>query len=131
MFRALRRMTSNPTVRFFFVDVNGGRTEAVVPLGSSILEAAHKVGVPLEGACDSAMACSTCHVILPDKLFNTLEPACEDEEDMLDMAPCLEETSRLGCQVFCTKEMEDCEIRLPQNTVNFYVDGFVPDPHGH
>jgi len=129
MLRAMRRLASSPTVRFFFVDANGTKTEAVVPLGTSILEAAHKVGVPLEGACDSSLACSTCHVILPDELFNSLPPAIEDEEDMLDMAPCLEVTSRLGCQVMCNKEMEDCEIRLPQNTVNFYVDGHVPEPH--
>lgn len=38
------------------------------------------------GACESSMACSTCHVILEEKVFDMLEPACDEEEDMLDMA---------------------------------------------
>jgi ferredoxin len=38
------------------------------------------------GACESSMACSTCHVILEDDVFHSLDEACEDEEDMLDMA---------------------------------------------
>lgn len=42
---------------------------------------------------------STCHVILDNKLFDKLEPACEEEEDMLDLAYGLTPTSRLGCQV--------------------------------
>lgn len=32
------------------------------------------------------MACSTCHVVLEENIHDSLEPPCEDEEDMLDMA---------------------------------------------
>lgn len=42
--------------------------------------------VRTSGACESSMACSTCHVVLEDGVYESLEPACEDEEDMLDMA---------------------------------------------
>lgn len=42
---------------------------------------------------------STCHVIIENELFDKLEPACEEEEDMLDLAYGLTPTSRLGCQV--------------------------------
>ena len=58
---------------------------------------AHLNGVELEGACESSLACSTCHVIMPDAIYDELEEACEEEEDLLDLAYGLTHTSRLGC----------------------------------
>lgn len=51
------------------------------------------------------------------------------EEDMLDMAPLLQENSRLGCQIVLSKELEGAAFTLPKITRNFYVDGHVPKPH--
>lgn len=51
------------------------------------------------------------------------------EDDMLDMAPMLQENSRLGCQIILTRELDGLEITLPKVTRNFYVDGHVPKPH--
>lgn len=51
------------------------------------------------------------------------------EDDMLDMAPMLQENSRLGCQIFLTRELDGIELTLPKVTRNFYVDGHVPKPH--
>ena len=61
-------------------------------IGQSLLEVAQQNDIGLEGACEGVMACSTCHCILSDSYFDTLEEACEDEEDMLDLAVELEET---------------------------------------
>ena len=68
-------------------------------VGESLLQAAQRHDIELEGACEGVCACSTCHVVLDDELFDTVEMASEDEEDMLDMAFALTETSRLGCQI--------------------------------
>lgn len=51
------------------------------------------------------------------------------EDDMLDMAPMLQENSRLGCQIILTRELDGIEFTLPKVTRNFYVDGHVPKPH--
>lgn len=51
------------------------------------------------------------------------------EDDMLDMAPMLQENSRLGCQIILTQELDGIELTLPKVTRNFYVDGYVPKPH--
>lgn len=86
----------------------------------------------LEGACESSLACSTCHVILDDNSFNALakiKEVAEEEDDLLDMASCLSPTSRLGCQVNLIKEMDGGKITLPRFSRNFYVDGHVPQPH--
>lgn len=66
-------------------------------LPGSILDIALQNGIDLDHACGGVCACSTCHVIVREG-FETLPDASEDEEDMLDTAPGLELTSRLGCQ---------------------------------
>merc|ERR1711990_169811 len=66
---------------------DGTRQTVTVPKGLTVLEAAHTNEVPLEGACEASLACSTCHVITSDELFDELPEACENEEDLLDLAP--------------------------------------------
>ncbi len=52
-------------------------------VGETLLQTAHRHGIDLEGACEGVCACSTCHVIFDDDVFDRLEEASEDEEDML------------------------------------------------
>lgn len=99
------------------------------PVGQSLLELAHANEIPIEGACEGSLACSTCHVILSSAFYAKLDDPCDDEEDMLDLAPELTDTSRLGCQIFVEENMRDEEIRLPAHTLNFYVDGHTPVGH--
>ena len=73
--------------------------EKSAAVGSTLLEAAHRSGIDLEGACEGSVACSTCHCILEHNIFESLEEPTEEEDDMLDQAFGLTETSRLGCQV--------------------------------
>jgi len=67
--------------------------------------------------------------VLSEELYDSLPEASEDEEDMLDMAFGLTDTSRLGCQILVTEDMEGVDMELPKATRNFYVDGHVPQPH--
>ena len=62
------------------------------------------------------LACSTCHLILTQDVFDSLEPPEEEEEDMLDLAFDLTDTSRLGCQITVTKELEGMVARIPSGT---------------
>ena len=41
---------------------------------------------------------------------------------MLDLAYGLTHTSRLGCQIKVTEDMEGMQVKLPSHTRNFYVD---------
>ncbi len=102
-------------------------TEAYV--GQTLLQIAHKNDIELEGACEGVCACSTCHCIMPEDVYDSLPEPSEDEEDMLDMAFGLTETSRLGCQVTIEENMDGMVVQLPSATRNFYVDGHVPQPH--
>jgi 2Fe-2S ferredoxin len=101
-----------------FVERNGTPRTVDAPLGLSVLEIAHKHGVDIEGACEGSLACSTCHVIIDPAWFEKLTKPTEDEEDMLDLAFGLEQTSRLGCQIVMTAALDGLVVKLPEATRN-------------
>ncbi|KAK7056613.1 hypothetical protein VNI00_002330 [Paramarasmius palmivorus] len=90
--------------------------------GDDILAIAHEYDIDLEGACEGSVACSTCHVILEPDVYDKLPEPEDDENDMLDMAFGLTDTSRLGCQVKLTKELDGLTATLPSATRNMFVD---------
>jgi 2Fe-2S ferredoxin len=94
------------------------RKEVEAPVGLSVLEIAHRNGVSLEGACEGSLACSTCHVVVEPNWFDLLKDPTEDEEDMLDLAFGLTQTSRLGCQIIMTEELDGLIVRLPAGSRN-------------
>lgn len=87
----------------------------VAPPGVSICDAALAAGIAIEHACDRCGACTTCHVIVR-KGGESLAPADELEEDLLDRAWGLEPQSRLSCQVLVGEQ--DLEIEIPLYTIN-------------
>ena len=86
--------------------------------GESLLKVAHNHDINIEGACDSSLACSTCHVIVKEEIFKNLKKPCEEELDLLDLVFCSKETSRLGCQVLVDSSFEGTEIEIPGTVVN-------------
>lgn len=109
-----------PKVNFILADESVKTVDA--PNGLSVLEAAHQNDIDLEGACEGSLACSTCHVVVEEEFFNKLEEPTEDEEDMLDLAFGLTHTSRLGCQIIMSDEIDGITVRLPSATRNMMVD---------
>jgi 2Fe-2S ferredoxin len=104
--------------KMVFIEQNGTRREVEAPLGLSVLEIAHRNGIDLEGACEGSLACSTCHVIIDAEWYELLKEASEDEEDMLDLAFGLTRTSRLGCQIIITEELDGLIVSLPAGSRN-------------
>ncbi|XVN42561.1 MAG: ferredoxin family 2Fe-2S iron-sulfur cluster binding protein [Candidatus Rickettsia vulgarisii] len=102
----------------FIVDKEGTEKIVEAPIGLSILEIAHKNNIDLEGACEGSLACATCHIILDEEFYNKLKKPSEPEEDMLDLAFGLTHTSRLGCQIIITEELDGMRVYLPSATRN-------------
>ena len=101
-----------------FISPDGQRQTVDAPLGLSVMEIAHRHEIELEGACEGSLACSTCHVIVASDWFELLTEASEEEEDMLDLAFGLAKTSRLGCQIRMTEELDGLVVTLPAGTRN-------------
>lgn len=104
-----------------FIKPDGTRQEVDAPLGMTILEIAHRNDIDLEGACEGSLACSTCHIIVSEEDFERLPDPTEDEEDMLDLAYGLTRTSRLGCQIEITEELDDLVVSLPGGANNMML----------
>jgi 2Fe-2S ferredoxin len=101
-----------------FIEKDGNHKEVDAPVGLSVMEVAHRFDVDIEGACEGSLACATCHVIVDETWFDKLGEPSEDEEDMLDLAFGLKPTSRLGCQIVVTEELDGLVVALPKEVNN-------------
>jgi ferredoxin, 2Fe-2S len=83
--------------------------------GSTLCDNLLAHGIAIEHACEKSCACTTCHVIVREG-FDTLEPASEKEDDLLDKAWGLEFTSRLSCQA--KVGAVPLTVEIPKYTIN-------------
>lgn len=109
-----------PKVVFLSAD-GAQRHEVEARAGETVLEVAHAAGIDIEGACEGCMACSTCHVVVRDEDYDRLSPPSEEEEDLLDLVIDLAPTSRLGCQIVITNDLDGLTLRLPRATNNLLL----------
>jgi ferredoxin, 2Fe-2S len=124
---SLRHLTNlMATIRVIYED---GRPERVIEFDpgeapfqhdgepGSVLDVLLGHGIHLEHACGGNCACTTCHVIVKQG-FNQLSEASEQEEDLLDRAPGLTPTSRLGCQAVIEDADSEIVVVVPRYTIN-------------
>lgn len=83
--------------------------------GESICHNLLQNDIYIDHACEQSCACTTCHVIVRQG-FNSLEPASEEEEDLLDRAWGLEANSRLSCQALVGDT--PLVVEIPRYTLN-------------
>lgn len=107
--------------KLIFIEPNGNRREVEAPVGRTVLDVAQDAGFDMEGACEGAMSCSTCHVMIAADWFARVPAASEDEEDMLDFAFGLTPTSRLACQIVVTEDLDGLTLNLPDETRNMLL----------
>ncbi|PVH99275.1 ferredoxin [Periconia macrospinosa] len=140
MDRSRRRFSTTPVARHnhldppkpgeerkvTFVTKEGDRHTFEVADGDNLLDIALENDIEMEGACGGSCACSTCHVIVEDDaMYDKMEEPTDDENDMLDLAFGLTETSRLGCQLKMSKELDGLVVKLPQMTRNMQASDFA------
>jgi ferredoxin len=108
------------TVKIVFLEGMGTEPiEIDAEEGRSVLDVAVDNDIDLEGACGGELACSTCHVILSQELYDFLPEKDEEEEDMLELAVGLTDTSRLCCQIKVTPELEGAVFTIPDEMLQF------------
>ncbi len=81
--------------------------------GLTLMEIARDNDLGIEGTCGGSISCCTCHVVIEKDWFSKVGPANPDEEDMLDLAIDLQPTSRLGCQIEVTPELDGLIVNIP------------------
>jgi 2Fe-2S ferredoxin len=83
--------------------------------GTTICDSLLANGIDIEHACEKSCACTTCHVIVREG-FDSLAPAEDLEEDLLDKAWGLEPQSRLSCQAAVGGT--PLVVEIPRYTIN-------------
>ena len=111
-------MTTLIVLPHFYLCSEGAVLEAEP--GQTICDTLLANGIEIEHACETSCACTTCHVIVRDG-FNSLEPAEELEEDLLDKAWGLESNSRLSCQAVVADT--PLTVEIPRYTINMAREG--------
>ncbi|KAM4695680.1 adrenodoxin-like [Rhinophrynus dorsalis] len=98
-----------------FINRDGETLTATSKEGESLLEVVirHHLNIDGFGACEGTLACSTCHLIFDQKVYDQLSPIADEEMDMLDLAFGLTDTSRLGCQICMNKALDGLTVRVP------------------
>ena len=94
----------------------GEQHEVEVSAGVSVMEAAVRNGVrAIDGDCGGAAACATCHVYVDTDWFAATGPQTAMEESMLAFAEHVSPTSRLGCQIKISPELDGLTVQLPES----------------
>lgn len=100
-----------------FITANGEKHTAKGKDDDNLLDIVIDQEIDIDGfgACEGTLACSTCHLIFKQEDFDKLPDEATDEElDMLDLAYELTDTSRLGCQVCLSKDLDGIEVKVPE-----------------
>ena len=108
--------------RLIVLSADGQQREIDAPMGHHVMQVLRDQGYDIEGTCEGALACATCHVYVDATWYGKLDPVSENETDMLDFADGLSATSRLSCQIIMTEELDGITVTLPEETHNFLLD---------
>ncbi|CAO3682349.1 unnamed protein product [Umbelopsis vinacea] len=112
-----------------FITPEGEKIDVKATEGDTMLDLAQRYDIELECACEGSLACSTCHVICDQEYYDKMEEPTDEENDMLDLAFGLTDTSRLGCQIAMNKDLDGLTVKMPSATRNMRVDGSKPTHH--
>jgi 2Fe-2S ferredoxin len=81
--------------------------------GESIMHVAVQANIPgIVGECGGDMSCATCHVYCEDQ--SGFKRISADEEDLLELADDVRDTSRLSCQLKLTESTAEVTVEVPQ-----------------
>lgn len=97
-----------------YIEANGTEHVIDVPVGSTVMEAARRNGVPgIDADCGGACACATCHVYVASEWREQAGVPTEDETEMLECATEPGDGSRLSCQITMSEMLNGLVVRLP------------------
>ncbi|GHA14905.1 (2Fe-2S) ferredoxin [Devosia pacifica] len=97
-----------------FIESDGTRHETEGQNGATVMETAIMNGVPgVVAECGGACTCATCHVYVEPDWFEATGGPSMMEEDMLDFAFDVRDTSRLSCQIKVSDALDGLVVRVP------------------
>ena len=98
-----------------FKTPDGKEHSVTVDEGVTVMEAGRDANLCIEGTCGGCLSCATCHVIVDADWYAKTGGPSEDEEYMLYLAFGLSDTSRLGCQIAMSPELDGLRVTVPDD----------------
>ena len=80
--------------------------------GWRVMEIIRDWGLPIKAECGGACSCATCHVYVDEDWMDRLVPPTDEELEMLDTAPAVEDNSRLSCQILMSEALDGLHVTL-------------------
>lgn len=84
--------------------------------GWRVMEIIRDHGLPIKAECGGCCSCATCHVYVDEEWIPKLYPPRDDEQDLLDTAPDVQDNSRLSCQILMSEELDGLKVTLAPGT---------------
>lgn len=98
-----------------FIAHSGQRHTVDAEAGLSLMRAAIDHNVPgIDGDCGGACACATCHVFIEGDWAAKTGARTQQENEMLNFAAELRDSSRLACQITVTDDLDGLEVTMPE-----------------
>ena len=98
-----------------FIAFDGRATDVQAPTGLSLMRAALDNNVRgIDGDCGGNCACATCHVFVADGWADKVGPRTTAEDEMLNFAAELRDSSRLACQITLTDALDGLVVSMPE-----------------
>lgn len=99
-------------IRIYVTDREGKRHELIAPtdMQMNLMEVCKAYELPVEGTCGGMALCASCQCYVESS--HPLPERSDDEEAMLAEVFHVKDTSRLGCQILMTSELDGLEIVL-------------------
>ena len=98
-----------------YIEHSGTEHEIDVANGLTVMEGAVQNDIQgIDADCGGGMACATCHVYVNEEWFDKLSKKEDGEEDMLDFAFEVKESSRLSCQITVDDTLDGLVVSIPE-----------------
>ncbi len=101
-------------MRIYVTDLDGKEHELEAVEGWRVMEIIREYGLPIKAECGGACSCATCHVYVHEDWQAKIPDMRDDEEEMLDEAFHLEDSSRLSCQIILDESLDGLRVTLAQ-----------------
>lgn len=101
-------------MKIFVTDQKGTEHALEAVEGWRVMEIIREYGLPIRAECGGACACATCHVYVDEGWVDQIPPKREEEEEMLDEAFDLRDSSRLSCQIIMDESLDGLRVTLAE-----------------
>jgi 2Fe-2S ferredoxin len=101
-----------------YIEADGKRTTAEVPIGQSVMQGALDHGVSgILAECGGSCSCGTCRIYIDDAWAAKTGTTSDIEEATLEGHDDPNPNKRLSCQLMVSEDLDGLIVRLPRSQI--------------